>query len=98
MSFDGDEQEQQLNEYCDTFLRVLEAAFGSEKRVCATVFQDDSVSPLPLRMVAVHLDRPLRNRITVDAIESDALRQNLKQLNAKFLNFQNTRSGVYSQR
>ena len=48
--------EPQLSVYCQYFTRVLKAGFGHDKAVCATIYQDAAESPLPVRLVAVHLD------------------------------------------
>ncbi len=42
--------EPQLAAYCHYFARVLKAGFGQDKPVCATIFQDDPQSPLPVRL------------------------------------------------
>lgn len=57
-----------LESYCDTFIKVLQAGFGADKTICATIYQTN-VTFLPAQLVALHLDwsrdeRILQHRIT----------------------------------
>jgi len=91
-------QEPHLAAYCDTFLRVLEAAFGPSEPLCATIYQDDNSAPLPLRLIAIHLERRLRQRISIETITSENLRVNLRQLHEKVLSGNRYQGAVRSQR
>lgn len=99
----GDHQEPDLSSYCDYFLRVIKAAFGQDKNVCATIYHDEAEqqqsSPrLPVRMVAIHLDWPGRERIGIEPIlDSLNLWQRLQEVNRKFLDVQNADSNGFVQ-
>jgi hypothetical protein len=65
-----------LAEYCETYLRVLEAGFGLDKSMCATIYRASSVEYLPVQLVAIHLDWPQQRRIsTHDVTETELLGQ-----------------------
>jgi hypothetical protein len=91
--------EPQLAAYCRYFIRVLKAGFGQDKPVCATVFQDDAMSPLPVRLVAIHLDWPRDEAIVVKPIDSAALCERLLELDQKWLSGgAPNRGGIFYQR
>lgn len=91
--------EPQLATYCRYFSRVLKAGFGSDKPVCATIFQDDASSPLPVRLVAIHLDWPREEPIVVEPIDSATLCDRLLELDKKCLSHgQSSRGGIFYQR
>jgi hypothetical protein len=91
--------EPQLAAYCRYFVRVLKAGFGQDKQVCATIFQDDARSPLPVRLVAIHLDWPRDEKIVVEPIDSPALCEQLMELDQKWLTAgQANRGGIFYQR
>ena len=46
-----------LADYCDYFLRVMDAGFGPASGVSATILRENETPRLPVRVVAVHLDR-----------------------------------------
>jgi hypothetical protein len=45
-----------LQQYGETFTRVLRAGFGQEKSISVTVYRTPSNLPTPVHLVAVHLD------------------------------------------
>lgn len=46
-----------LTAYCEWFIRVLRAGFGQDRRVSATIYQqDDDIDRLPVRIVVFYLD------------------------------------------
>jgi hypothetical protein len=91
--------EPQLADYCRYFIRVLKAGFGQDKPICATIFQDDAQSPLPVRLVAIHLDWPRDEPIVVEPIDSAALCERLLELDQKWLTGgQPGRGGIFYQR
>jgi hypothetical protein len=91
--------EPQLAAYCRYFTRVLKAGFGQDKPVCATIFQDDARSPLPVRLVAIHLDWPRDEPIVVEPIESAVLCERLMELDEKWLKTgDQNRGGIFYQR
>lgn len=85
-----------LRKYCDYFVRVLKAGFGSERRICATVFSEEPGSErLPVRLVAVHLDwKNARTRVA--AISSDELRNRLLEFDRKLR--EGKKGGAFYQR
>jgi len=92
-------REPQLAAYCQYFIRVLKAGFGQDKAVCATVFQDPVGTPLPIRLVAIHLDWPRDDTIVVEPIDSEALCQRLLELDQKLLHTGATgQGGIFFQR
>ena len=91
--------EPHLSAYCQHFTRVLKAGFGQEKAVCATIYQDAADGPLPVRLVAIHLDWPRDEEIIVEPIESAELCDRLMELDAKWLNAGSpNRGGIFYQR
>ena len=78
-------EEPALTDYCKYFIRVLKATYGEDKRIGATIFQDIQGPPLPVRLVAIHLEWPTRADIRVEPIESADLCQRLIELNRKYL-------------
>ena len=91
--------EPQLAAYCRYFARVLKAGFGQEKPVCATIFQDDAQSPLPVRLVAIHLDWPREQPIVVEPMDCAELCDRLLELDSKWLSCgQPNRGGIFYQR
>jgi N-6 DNA Methylase len=90
--------EPELTDYCDRLLSVLKAGFGEDKSVCATIFQDTTESRLPVRLVAIHLDWPDREKIVVEQIDSPDLWNNLQELNKKFFETNNAGGGILYQR
>jgi hypothetical protein len=91
--------EPHLAAYCRYFVRVLKAGFGQDKPVCATIFQDDAQSPLPVRLVAIHLDWPSDEQIVVESIDSAALCERLLELDQKLLTSgRPNRGGILYQR
>jgi hypothetical protein len=92
-------REPQLSEYCHYFLRVLRAGFGQDKTVCATLFQDTADSPLPVRLVAIHLDWPRDEEIVVEPIDSADLCDRLMALDERWLQAgDKNRGGIFYQR
>lgn len=90
--------EPELSAYCDTFIRGLQGGFGQDKSICATIYRDTKTSQLPVRLVAVHLDWPMRERIRLEEIESDELFETLKKLNTRYLQANGNRGAAQFQR
>ena len=91
--------EPHLFAYCRYFARVLKAGFGQEKAVRATIYQDAADSPLPVRLVAIHLDWPREKDIVVERIDSAALCDRLMELDQKWLQTgEENRGGIFYQR
>lgn len=77
--------EPELSAYCEYFIRVLKAGFGQEKPICGTIFQDPLETRLPLRLVAIHLERQRGKDISVERIDSARLCSRLLELDEKLL-------------
>ena len=91
--------EPHLSAYCDYFTRVLKAGFGQDKAVCATIYQDDADSPLPVRLVAIHLDWAREKDIVVERIDSAELGDLLLELDQKWMQTGDQhRGGIFYQR
>ena len=89
----------ELRGYCNQFVRVLRAGFGGDKSIKATIFRDTARHRLPLRLVAFHLDWPKRTGIKVERIDSSTLYNRLKELNEKFMEAGDAKSGgIFFQR
>ena len=93
---EGDPRELLLSEYCEYFARVLKAGFGADKGVGATIFNDRLGSPLPVRLVAIHLDCPEDFGFRVEEIDSDGLIDRLSELNRKLLQSKQGGDGIFS--
>ena len=92
-------EEPELRQYCEHFVRVLKASFGQDKRVSATVFQEKTPPWLPFRLVAFHLNNGSPATIRLEALESQALLDELEQVNQKWLQTRVAKTGtVYHQR
>jgi hypothetical protein len=93
------DEEPELREYCKHFLRVVKAGFGQDKLVCATIFHEGDGDPLPLRMVAIHLNWPGRPPVSVEKEDYPALRSLLTNVFRKALyHHESSPQGIYYQR
>ncbi len=93
------EREPELKKYCEYFLKVLFAGFGDDKNVCATIFQEEADSHLPVRLIAIHLDWPDREKIKVEPINYPGLLTQLLEINQKFMESSKENSGdIFYQR
>jgi len=89
----GDENEKILKDYCEYLRRVLQAGFGKDKKVSATIFTEDEADRLPVRLVGIHLE-PLPDGPTrVEKMDSPKLIELLKKLDDKYLEDKNNRAG-----
>jgi hypothetical protein len=95
----GAGEEPQLRRYCEYFIRVLKAGFGSDKEIAATIFHDSGQAPLPYRLVAIHLNKKTTKHIRVQPLDVPELLAELETLNRTWLNQKTARTGsIYSQR
>lgn len=69
-----------LTTYCKQFVAVVKAAFGSDKRVRATIFQEPVGDELPVRLVALHLNWPADEGIVVESADSSLLHKRLREV------------------
>ena len=77
--------EPELTAYCEYFLRVLKAGFGQDKQVCATIFQEQTKTFIPVRLVAIHLNRANCHGVNIEPIDSPNLIELLESLNKLYL-------------
>lgn len=77
--------EPELTVYCEYFLRVLKAGFGQDKQVCATIFQEQTNTLLPIRLVAIYLNKPDSEGVHIKPIDSPDLMERLENLNKLYL-------------
>lgn len=75
-----------LSSYVQTMSRVLNATFGKDKHVSATIYQEPDSQHLPVRMLTLHFDWPGREAVTIEAISSDGLLDLLGKFALKALN------------
>ncbi|MCP4696939.1 MAG: N-6 DNA methylase [Gammaproteobacteria bacterium] len=76
----GENEENDLVRYCEWFLRVLKAAFGPDKPVCATVFEELDSRNLPVRLAAIHLNWPGCSSVKTEKFAKDQLAEQLLAL------------------
>ncbi len=77
--------EPELTAYCEYFLRVLKAGFGQNKQVCATIFQEQTNTLLPVRLVAIYLKNPDSEGVQIKPIDSPDLLKHLENLNKLYM-------------
>ncbi len=77
--------EPEITEYCEYFLRVIKAGFGQDKQVCATIFQEITNTFLPVRLVAIYLNRPDCHGVHIEPINSPDLMERLENLNKFYM-------------
>ena len=93
------EEEKELKEYCEYFLRVIKGGFGQDKKVCATIFQEETNNYLPVRFVAIYLNKSIHDGIKIKTINSQDLFHRLNQLNNLLIEQPNSDSGgIFYQR
>ncbi len=96
----GEGTERVLANYIDYFVRVLQAGFGEDKDISATIFREAGETSAPVRLVAIHLETPGESFTSVENIDSTKLIERLKKLNERFLKAQGDerRGGIFYQR
>lgn len=88
-----------LKTYCDCFTRVFRAGFGENMKISATIFEEATSAPLPVRLIGIHLDSPGKPFIRPETIDSAELIHRLTELDEKFLKSNDPRNGgVFYQR
>lgn len=93
------EDEDHLKIYCDYFLKVLKAGFGRDKNICATIYQEENNSMLPVRLIAVHFDWPGQSAIRIESIDSPKLINYLLEIDKRLLkNSLDTSGGIFYRR
>ncbi|MBD2318366.1 HsdM family class I SAM-dependent methyltransferase [Phormidium tenue] len=92
-------EEPELKEYCEYFFRVIKGGFGQDKKVCATIFQEATNYHLPVRLVAIYLNKSIHDGIKIETINSQHLLSRLEQLNKLFMEQPNSdNGGIFYQR
>jgi hypothetical protein len=71
--------EPELSGYCETVSRAIKATFGATRAVSMTIYSENGVARLPLRMITVQLNKSTQKGVTVEAIDSSALFDELKK-------------------
>lgn len=95
----ADDEKLDLKQYCEYFMHVIKAGFGRDKEVCATIFQESTDDYLPVRLVAIHLNKLVHHGIKVRTFTSQVLRKRLNQLNESFMTQNNADTGgIFYQR
>jgi type I restriction-modification system DNA methylase subunit len=93
------DREKELREYCECFMRVIKAGFGQDKEISATIFQESTDGYLPVRLVAIYLNKSIHDGIKVETINAQVLLDRLNQLNNLFMDQDNTDiGGIFYQR
>ena len=99
ITFQQNREKSIIEEYCEYFLRVLKAGFGQDKKVCATIFQEQNSTHLPVRLVAIHLNRPDCKEVQIEMIDSPDLLNLMNRLNKALLERGDTEGGgIFYQR
>lgn len=69
-----------LSVYCQWFMQVMQACFGRDKALCATVFRPGGTIALPVCVVAFHLEWSRNEPIKVESISDNDFLSKLRQL------------------
>jgi len=77
--------EPEMSHYANTFVRVVKATFGRGSAVAATIYTEPEDSPLPVRMVTIHLDWPGKEPLTTQPMDADGLLDQLAKLHSEQL-------------
>jgi hypothetical protein len=85
----------ELTHYCETFLRVLHAAYGKDKPLGAVIYSEPDQDHLPVRMVSFFLNLPEIAAVRTEAMESAALRERLTTLYRTMLSTEEDRHKFY---
>jgi hypothetical protein len=95
----GVTEEPELRRYCEYFVRVLKAGFGTDKEISATIFHENIKDALPYRLVAFHLNKNSEGQIGIKPFEGLQLFEELNALNETWLAQKKTRGGsIYNER
>jgi hypothetical protein len=73
----------EMKNYCDFFCRVLQAGFGKDKKIGATIFQE-SRERFAYRLVAFQLEQAENPGIHIQKMEGKELLEQFKQLNKRW--------------
>jgi len=94
-----EDNEPELQRYCEYFIRVLKAGFGQDKNITATVFQETGKDLLPYRLVAFELNGVSAEQFRTESLETTDLLAELETLNQTWLSGNQSKGGsIYHQR
>lgn len=94
-----EDNEPELQSYCEYFIRVLKAGFGQDKNITATVFQETGKDLLPYRLVAFELNGVNAEQFHTESLETPDLLAELETLNQTWLSNNQSKGGsIYHQR
>ena len=97
-SSDGGGREPELVAYCNSLLSVLEAGFGEQSGITATILPQRLGRPLPVRTVLLRIGGSAGERIMIDQTYSDLLGARLERLHELFFSAVPRGSGIGYQR
>ena len=90
------QNEPEMAMYCETFRRVLQTAYGTDKAIGAVIFSEpDTTAKLPVRMVSIYLNVSNRSAVEIEAMESEALQQRLTSLYKTMLSTEENKHNFY---
>jgi hypothetical protein len=89
------QQEPELTRYCETFLRVLHAAYGQDKPVGAVIYSEPDQQRLPVRIISVFLNLPEIATVRTEKMESTTLQERLTTLYRTMLSTEEDRHKFY---
>ena len=90
-------EEPELIPYCEYFIRVLKAGFGSEKAITGTIFHDLDAQ-MPFRLVSFELGRPAERPISVAPVEAGPLLEEFARLDGQWRRSMRSSGSVYHAR
>jgi hypothetical protein len=76
--WDDQQSEPVLTRFCHQFVKVIQAAFGRDKGVRATIFQESAADLLPVRMVAFHLNWSGNDAVGIETLDGSELWNRLR--------------------
>ncbi len=90
------QQEPELESYCNTFRRVLQAAYGKDKAVGAVIFSEPiSTAKLPVRMISIYLNVSDRSTVEIEAMGAGVLQKRLTALYKAMLSTEDNKRSFY---
>lgn len=90
--------EPELESYCIHFIRVIQSAFGHDKQISATIFQESDSASLPFRLVAFQFGGSAKSSIEIEPLKSSELLNELEMLNKTWLKGSPSGGSIYYRR
>jgi N-6 DNA Methylase len=72
--------EPELQRYCQTLQKVLQAGFGQSKHIGAVIFSEPTQRELPVRLISVYLNMPSVDGVQIETMQAPQLRESLSKL------------------